>query len=69
MTPLRKRMIDEIEMGRLDIGQSVAEKDQAMLAVEAGRTIFLDQEIVIDCADRNGLVIVAIARLKENAER
>ena len=108
------------EMGRLDIGQSVAVKDQAVLAVEAvegtdecirragtlcraggftvvkvakpqqdmrfdvptiglgtletlraaggkvlaveaGRTIFLDQEAVIEYADRNGLVIVAIA--------
>jgi DUF1009 family protein len=107
------------EMGRLDIGQSVAVKDQAVLAVEAvegtdecirragtlcrlgdftvvkvakpqqdmrfdvptiglgtletlhtaggnvlaieaGRTILLDQESVIDYADRNGLVIVAI---------
>ena len=108
------------EMGRLDIGQSVAVKDQAVLAVEAvegtdecirragararpagspssrwpsrsrtcdstcppsgmltletlhaaggkvlaveaGRTIFLDQAAVIDFADRHGLVIVAIA--------
>ena len=107
------------EMGRLDIGQSVAVKDQAVLAVEAvegtdecirragvlcpaggftvvkvakpqqdmrfdvptiglgtletlhaaggkvlaveaGRTIFLDQDAVIDYADRNGLVIVAL---------
>lgn len=106
------------EMGRLDIGQSVAVKDQAvlaveavegtdecirragtlcaiggftvvkvakprqdmrfdvptiglgtletlhaaggkLLAVEAGRTIFLDQDAVIDYADRHGLVIVA----------
>ena len=106
------------EMGRLDVGQSVAVKDQAVLAVEAvegtdecirragalckaggftvvkvakpqqdmrfdvptiglgtletlhtaggkvlaveaGRTIVLDQEAVIDYADRNGLVIVA----------
>ncbi len=106
------------EMGRLDIGQSVAVKDQAVLAVEAvegtdecirragtlcraggftlvkvakpqqdmrfdvptiglgtletllaaggkvlaveaGRTIFLDQAAVIDFADRNDLVIVA----------
>jgi DUF1009 family protein len=106
------------EMGRLDIGQSVAVKDQAVLAVEAvegtdecirragalcraggftvvkvakpqqdmrfdvptiglgtletlhaaggkvlaveaGRTIFLDQDAVIDYADRHGLVIVA----------
>ena len=108
------------EMGRLDIGQSVAVKDQAVLAVEAvegtdecirragalcraggftvvkvakpqqdmrfdvptiglgtletlhaaggkvlaveaGRTIFLDQDAVIEFADRNGLVIVAVA--------
>ncbi len=108
------------EMGRLDIGQSVAVKDQAVLAVEAvegtdecirragslcraggftvvkvakprqdmrfdvptiglltletlhaaggkvlaveaGRTIFLDQPAVIDYADRKGLVIVAMA--------
>ncbi|MCE5269339.1 MAG: UDP-2,3-diacylglucosamine diphosphatase LpxI [Planctomycetaceae bacterium] len=108
------------EMGRLDIGQSVAVKDQAVLAVEAvegtdecirragslcraggftvvkvakpqqdmrfdvptiglltvetllkaggkvlaveaGRTIFLDQPAVIDFADRNGLVIVAVS--------
>jgi hypothetical protein len=108
------------EMGRLDIGQSVAVKDQAVLAVEAvegtdqcirragelcpvggftlvkvakpqqdmrfdvptiglgtletlaaaggkvlaveaGRTIFLDQEQVIEYADRQGLVIVARA--------
>jgi DUF1009 family protein len=108
------------EMGRLDIGQSVAVKDQAvlaveavegtdecirragglchaggftvvkvakpqqdmrfdvptiglgtletlhaaggkLLAVEAGRTIFLDQEAVIAYADRQGLVIVALA--------
>ena len=107
------------EMGRLDIGQSVAVKDQAVLAVEAvegtdecirragalckvggftvvkvakpqqdmrfdvptiglgtletlhtvggkvlaveaGRTIFLDQEAVAEYANRNGLVIVAI---------
>ena len=108
------------EMGRLDIGQSVAVKDQAVLAVEAvegtdecirragalcraggftvvkvakpqqdmrfdvptiglgtletlhaaggkvlaveaGRTIFLDQAAVIDFANRNGLVIVAVS--------
>jgi hypothetical protein len=108
------------EMGRLDIGQSVAVKDQAVLAVEAvegtdecirragalcraggftvvkvakprqdmrfdvptiglltletlhaaggkvlaveaSRTIFLDQAAVIEFADRKGLVIVAIA--------
>jgi hypothetical protein len=108
------------EMGRLDIGQSVAVKDQAVLAVEAvegtdecirragslcraggftvvkvakprqdmrfdvptiglltletlhaaggkvlaveaGRTIFLDQAAVVDFADRKGLVIVAMA--------
>lgn len=108
------------EMGRLDIGQSVAVKDQAVLAVEAvegtdecirragslcraggftvvkvakprqdmrfdvptiglgtletlhaaggkvlaveaGRTIFLEQDAVIEYADRQGLVIVAIA--------
>ena len=108
------------EMGRLDVGQSVAVKDQAalaveavegtdacicragtlckvggftvvkvakprqdmrfdvptigrgtletlhaaagkVLAVEADRTIFLDQEGVIDYADRNRLVIVAIS--------
>ena len=108
------------EMGRLDIGQSVAVKDQAVLAVEAvegtdecirragtlcraggftvvkvakpqqdmrfdvptiglgtletlhaaggkvlaveaGRTIFLDQAAVIEYADRQGLVIVALA--------
>ena len=107
------------EMGRLDIGQSVAVKDQAVLAVEAvegtdecirragalcpaggftvvkvakpqqdmrfdvptiglgtletlvaaggrvlaveaGRTIFLDQAAVVEYADRHGLVIVAI---------
>jgi UDP-2,3-diacylglucosamine hydrolase len=107
------------EMGRLDVGQSVAVKDQAVLAVEAvegtdecirragvlcraggftlvkvakpqqdmrfdvptiglgtletlhaaggkvlaveaGRTIFLDQAAVIDFADRMGLVVVAI---------
>jgi UDP-2,3-diacylglucosamine hydrolase len=107
------------EMGRLDIGQSVAVKDQAVLAVEAvegtdecirragvlcrvggfsvvkvakpqqdmrfdvptiglgtletmyaaggkvlaveaGRTIFLDQDAVIEFADRQGLVIVAM---------
>ena len=107
------------EMGRLDIGQSVAVKDQAVLAVEAvegtdecirragalcraggftvvkvakpqqdmrfdvptiglgtletllaaggkvlaveaGRTILLDQAAVIEFADRNGLVIVAM---------
>ncbi len=107
------------EMGRLDIGQSVAVKDQAVLAVEAvegtdecirragvlcraggftvvkvakprqdmrfdvptvglltletlhaaggkvlaveaGRTIFLDQPAVIEFADRKGLVIVAM---------
>jgi DUF1009 family protein len=106
------------EMGRLDIGQSVAVKDQAVLAVEAvegtdecirragtlckaggftlvkvakpqqdmrfdvptiglgtletlhtaggkvlaveaDRTIFLDQDAVIDYANRNGLVVVA----------
>ena len=107
------------EMGRLDIGQSVAVKDQAVLAVEAvegtdecirragvlcaggftvvkvakpqqdmrfdvptiglgtletlqaaggkvlaveaGRTIFLDQAAVIEYADRHGLVIVALS--------
>jgi UDP-2,3-diacylglucosamine hydrolase len=108
------------EMGRLDIGQSVAVKDQAVLAVEAvegtdecirragllcpqggftvvkvakpqqdmrfdvptigrgtletlhnaggsvlaveaGRTIFLDRDEVIEYADRNGVVIVALA--------
>lgn len=108
------------EMGRLDIGQSVVVKDQAVLAVEAvegtdecirragllcpaggftvvkvakpqqdmrfdvptiglgtletlhaaggkvlaveaGRTIFLDQNDVIEYADRNGVAIVAIA--------
>ncbi|MEN6459017.1 MAG: UDP-2,3-diacylglucosamine diphosphatase LpxI [Thermoguttaceae bacterium] len=108
------------EMGRLDIGQSVAVKDQAVLAVEAvegtdecirragslcpaggftvvkvakprqdmrfdvptiglltletlhaaggkvlaveaGRTIFLDQTAVIEFADRKGMVIVAVA--------
>ena len=107
------------EMGRLDIGQSVAVKDQAVLAVEAvegtdecirragelckaggftvvkvakpqqdmrfdvptvgmltletlraaggkvlaveaGRTIFLDQQAVVDFADRHGMVIVAM---------
>jgi len=107
------------EMGRLDIGQSVAVKDQAVLAVEAvegtdecirragalcraggftvvkvakpqqdmrfdvptvglgtletlqaaggkvlaieaGRTIFLDQRAVVEFADRHGLVIVAM---------
>jgi UDP-2,3-diacylglucosamine hydrolase len=107
------------EMGRLDIGQSVAVKDQAVLAVEAvegtdecirragllcraggftvvkvakpqqdmrfdvptigqgtletihaaggkvlaveaGRTIFLDQDKVVQFANRNGMVIVAI---------
>jgi DUF1009 family protein len=107
------------EMGRLDIGQSVAVKDQAVLAVEAvegtdecirragalcpagsftvvkvakpqqdmrfdvptiglgtletihaaggkvlaieaGRTILLDEPAVIDYADRNGMVIVAV---------
>lgn len=31
-----------------------------VLAVEAGRTIFLDQAAVIDFADRNGMVIVAM---------
>ncbi len=108
------------EMGRLDIGQSVAVKDQAVLAVEAvegtdecirragalcraggftvvkvakpqqdmrfdvptiglgtletmhaaggkvlaveaGKTIFLDQDKVVDFADRNGMVIVAVS--------
>ena len=115
------------EMGRLDIGQSVAVKDQAVLAVEAvegtdecirragglcraggftvvkvakpqqdmrfdvptiglgtletlnaaggkvlaveaGRTIFLDQEAVIEYADRQGLVIVARADRERTAE-
>jgi UDP-2,3-diacylglucosamine hydrolase len=37
-----------------------------LLAVEAGRTILLDQQAVIDYADQNGLVIVAITA--ENAE-
>jgi len=32
----------------------------AVLAVEAGRTIFLDQPQVVEFADRHGLVIVAI---------
>jgi UDP-2,3-diacylglucosamine hydrolase len=32
-----------------------------VLAVEAGRTIFLDQDAVIEYADRHGMVIVAIA--------
>jgi UDP-2,3-diacylglucosamine hydrolase len=113
------------EMGRLDVGQSVAVKDQAVLAVEAvegtdecirragllcrgggftvvkvakpqqdmrfdvptiglgtletmhaaggvvlaveaGRTIFLDQEEVVDFANRNGMVIVAVGRPGEN---
>ena len=31
-----------------------------VLAVEAGRTIFLDQNAVIEYADRHGLVIVAL---------
>jgi UDP-2,3-diacylglucosamine hydrolase len=114
------------EMGRLDIGQSVAVKDQAVLAVEAvegtdecirragalcraggftlvkvakpqqdmrfdvptiglgtletlhsaggrvlaveaRRTIFLDQQAVIDFADRNGLVIVALGDSAEKS--
>jgi UDP-2,3-diacylglucosamine hydrolase len=32
-----------------------------VLAVEAGRTIFLGQPAVIEFADREGLVIVAVA--------
>ncbi len=31
-----------------------------VLAVEAGRTIFLDQEAVVGFADRHGMVIVAV---------
>ena len=33
-----------------------------VLAVEAGQTVFLDQAEVVEFADRNGLVIVAIAK-------
>jgi UDP-2,3-diacylglucosamine hydrolase len=31
-----------------------------VLAVEAGRTIFLDRDAVVEYADRHGLVIVAL---------
>jgi DUF1009 family protein len=31
----------------------------AVLAIEAGRTIILDQDAVIEYADRNGMVVVA----------
>ncbi|MEN6407917.1 MAG: UDP-2,3-diacylglucosamine diphosphatase LpxI [Thermoguttaceae bacterium] len=47
------------------IGQGTLEMIRAaggaVLAVEAQRTIFLDQPAVLDYADRNGLVIVAVA--------
>jgi len=38
----------------------------AVLAVEAGRTIFLDQPQVVEFADRHGLVIVAVNEPNEN---
>ena len=40
-----------------------------VLAVEAGRTIFLDQDAVVDFADRNGLVIVAISGEQQSGDK
>ena len=37
-----------------------------VLAVEAGRTIFLDRDAVIDYADRVGLVVVAVSEPTES---
>jgi DUF1009 family protein len=50
--------VPTIGLGTLETLQAAGGK---VLAVEAGRTIFLDQEAVIEYANRQGLVIVALA--------
>ncbi len=50
--------VPTIGLGTLETMHAAGGK---VLAVEAGRTIFLDQDAVVDFADRNGLVIVAIS--------
>ncbi len=50
--------VPTIGLGTLETLQAAGGK---VLAVEAGRTIFLDQEAVIGYADRQGLVLVALA--------
>ncbi len=50
--------VPTIGLGTLETLQAAGGK---VLAVEAGRTIFLDQAAVIEYADRRGLVVVAMA--------
>jgi DUF1009 family protein len=46
--------------------ETICNSGGSVLAVEAGRTIFLDQEEVVKYANRNGLVIVAINDSEES---
>ena len=40
--------------------QTLIKEDVALLAVESGKTLFLDQEYVLEQADDHGIAIVAI---------
>jgi DUF1009 family protein len=49
--------VPTVGLGTLETLQAAGGK---VLAIEAGRTIFLDQRAVVEFADRHGLVIVAM---------
>jgi UDP-2,3-diacylglucosamine hydrolase len=59
--------VPTIGLGTLEMMAAAGGK---LLAVEAGRTIFIDQSRCIDLAERHGIIIVAVdaeGRLPENA--
>ena len=51
--------VPTIGMGTVE---AMAQAGAALLAVEAGRTILVDEREVIEFADRHGLVIVAVGQ-------
>jgi DUF1009 family protein len=57
--PQQDMRFDVPTVGLLTL-ESLLEAGGRVLAVEAGRTIFVDQPAVVEFADRNGLVIVAL---------
>jgi DUF1009 family protein len=59
--PQQDMRFDVPTIGRLTL-ETMHAAGGRVLAVEAGQTVFLDQAEVVDFADRNGLVIVAIAK-------
>ena len=62
--PQQDMRFDVPTIGRHTLEQLI-KAGAGCLAIEAGRTVFLDREYVVQMADRHGLVIVSLHRAEE----